>query len=281
MKRQRALEQLLQSPDLSVLQGLFQAHDPALRQAAWRTAVTVPALVSAEAVLAALREEQSPRVLTAIADFVRQHPLPDPRAVQQAIANGVNAANPWLQRRIVLGLLQGELESLMSDGEVPGFYDGQFQGVWELDAKCDEILLRVAHESSFHFVIRAMAVMALHETKDPELEDRLGSLVMNPYREFDIDKESFFRPRPIHPIEIRERRDADLSRYCRFSLAKAGMTQAIREMIQRMDLELHSYARVMESRGNDDEELMTGEDFTRLWLRGLLFSYGILFSAVR
>lgn len=130
-----------------------------------------------------------------------------------------------------------DLQALLQDGGVPGFYDGQFAATAD---RFDE-LVRVAHDRDMHQTMRIMAVMALQEAADGEpLAEVLEPLVLAPQDEFQREKEDFWTSRfgafEIEPV--RRLLDADLSRHARFALAKDGQPQHVLDKIRVMEHEV-------------------------------------------
>ncbi len=183
-----------------------------------------------------------------------------------------------LRQRWVFGRTQETLEAIMSDEAVPGFYDGQFRRLWPIDPTVSDLLLEIAKDPSYHFVARVLAVMALHDSQRPNLAEDLAPLILDEREEFFINRQSFFSPRVRRPADLEIRRLADLSRYARFSLAKAGIVKPIQRMIRKMDEELELNRGILESRGSEDGRAITAEDWHRIWLRNLLFETGYYFQ---
>jgi hypothetical protein len=131
-----------------------------------------------------------------------------------------------------------KLASLLRDGAVPGFYDGQFAStVGDFDE-----LVRVAQDRSMHHTIRIMAVMALQEAADGQvLADALTPLLIPPdlevITEYSRARRDYFSRTSKTPDDatIRAELDVDLSRYTRFALAKDGQPEAIRERIRELE----------------------------------------------
>ncbi len=128
------------------------------------------------------------------------------------------------------------LASLMRDGGVPGFYDGQFAST----ADDFEGLARLVADRDVHHVLRFVAIMALQESKgsNAQVEQVLTPLVMLPQVEYQIELDHFdfltsFEDVP--PDFIPHLLDAQLSRYGRFALAKRGMPALIKEKIVVME----------------------------------------------
>lgn len=127
-----------------------------------------------------------------------------------------------------------ELEALMRDGGIPGFYDGQFAST----ADSPEELERIARDDSMHHVLRMMAVMALQEATDgDELRAALEPLVIAPHVEFGVELQELqerYNP-SMDPDWTRRKLDAELSRYSHFALAKAGVTEHTLAKIAAME----------------------------------------------
>lgn len=128
-----------------------------------------------------------------------------------------------------------DLEALMRDGGVPGFYDGQFASTSQ---RADD-LERLARDDRVHHVLRMMAVMALQEAAEGErLRAALEPLILAPALEFGIEmQEMRERWNPsMDPEWTRQKLDAELSRYAHFALAKAGMPEHTLDKIEVMEL---------------------------------------------
>lgn len=130
-----------------------------------------------------------------------------------------------------------ELEKLMRDGGVPGFYDGQFASTSDKP----EELERIARDPAMHHVLRMMAVMALQEASSgDDLRAALEPLILRPTDEFGIEMlELRERYNPsLNPDWMRKKLDAELSRYAHFALAKAGMPEDTLAKIANMELSI-------------------------------------------
>lgn len=162
--------------------------------------------------------------------------------------------SPWYLERLERGAAEGEperlppevpsvvpdLEALLRDGGVPGFYDGQFA----VTADRFEELVAVAHDEDMHHVIRVMAVMALQEAAEGErLRAALEGLLVPVEFEQLVDRRvalRFFTGDTLVGLgaddEVRQELAADLSRHVRFALAKGGMPEAVEARIDVMSL---------------------------------------------
>ena len=184
---------------------------------------------------------------------------------------------PWVRvyyERYILGRIRGVFEDLIHDGSIPGFYDGQFSALWSLDPDMPERLIELAKDESYHFVIRVLAIMSLHETRRSALEEDLAPLLLHVDEEFSINRQEWFNPRRQSPDWLDLRRRADLSRYARFSLAKGGFNATILRMIARMEQELHTQRLHLASRSTDD----AFAEHRREWLRGMIFESGYYYQ---
>ncbi len=130
------------------------------------------------------------------------------------------------------------LASLLRDGDVPGFYDGQFAA---LRGHIDD-LVRIAHDEALHHTLRVMAVMALQEASDGEpLAAALGPLLIDPEVEHQVDRMRAEREYHLIPLELVDEADirlefaVELSRYARFALAKDGQPEAILARIRVLE----------------------------------------------
>jgi len=130
------------------------------------------------------------------------------------------------------------LASLLREGDVPGFYDGQFAALKDSFAP----LVRIAHDEAMHHTLRVMAVMALQEAADGEqLAEVLTPLLIDPEVEYQVDRLRAERMYNLVPLERLEEADlhlefaVELSRYARFALAKDGQPEAILARIKVLE----------------------------------------------
>ncbi|GJM20172.1 MAG: hypothetical protein DHS20C15_00870 [Planctomycetota bacterium] len=152
------------------------------------------------------------------------------------------ASSDFGEARIPLGVppVVAELEALLRDGYVPGFYDGQFAAT----ADRFEELREIAHDEDMHHVIRVMAVMALQEAAEGEqLREALEPLLVSVQFEQYVDQRvalRFFAGNTPAGIgaeqQVRQELLADLSKHVRFALAKGGQPAAVLERIELLEL---------------------------------------------
>jgi hypothetical protein len=211
--------------------------DPVLRRAAARLLEQRPDAELAPALIEALRGERDPAVTEAlIAALVR---IPERLAELPAAAPDVGKARPsGAGARLLRALACGAIASKVRDGAIPGFYDGQFSSFWTLSAAMPGELLAIARDDSYHLVVRILAVMALHETRRPSLERDFALLIKPEDAELEMTI-SEFRDRIVgrspSAVDLLRRREFVISKYARFSLAKAGQTAAILRLIREVD----------------------------------------------
>ena len=125
------------------------------------------------------------------------------------------------------------LKQVMHEGHIPGFFDGQFTALHSLDGSAYWRLLRLAWDPRPHFVIRALAIMALHEAKNPDLAVQLAPLIIDAGSEAS----ELARSRRWFQADEYSTRSflrASLSQYVRYSLAKSGVAGPINEKIGRL-----------------------------------------------
>ncbi len=136
------------------------------------------------------------------------------------------------------------MESILHFDSMPGFYDGQFSALWELTPDAYTHLSGIVHDPDVAFQMRVMAIMALQERKNPSLAALLKPLILDPARELDMEYYDFWRFR-LDEKGILEYRRRNLSKYARFSLAKAGFTRFNLEMIRVMENWINKYTRAI------------------------------------
>ncbi|MSR46541.1 MAG: hypothetical protein EXS13_05695 [Planctomycetes bacterium] len=178
-----------------------------------------------------------------------------------------------LRRAVVLDALSAR----MRDGRVPGFYDGQWAAIWPLDPRLPEELLAIAFDDGLHLVLRELAVMALHETRRPTLEQELAGLIHAEESELADLLEQWVEQDPTQ-ADLERHRRFELSRYVRFALAKAGMTRPILRMIGEMEAYLAEprQKHAIDFRG--DRESGWPRYAIAEYLRALLFEVGYYYQ---
>lgn len=154
-----------------------------------------------------------------------------------AVARIIQAANEDRIDHVFLGrVLEARivrlLEAIMHEDHVPGFFDGQFADLYALHPSVYARLLRHAWDPRIGFVIRSLAVMALHEAGNEQLANQLAPLIVSADIETDVPN-TFVRGFRIRFSErdFRLLLVCRLSQYARFSLAKAGVAEPIDEKI--------------------------------------------------
>ncbi|MEW6746720.1 MAG: HEAT repeat domain-containing protein [Planctomycetota bacterium] len=143
----------------------------------------------------------------------------------------------------VLERTRQAVETLLHDGTVPGFYDGQFDGLYAIDPDMFDWLARIAVDPDFNFVFRVMAIMALHQARDEREMVILKPLLVAPSEEIRFETSLNMRHTED---ELAQRQQVSLSRYCRFSLAKAGFPEEIEKKILYLLAELGKYEGLLE-----------------------------------
>jgi hypothetical protein len=273
--RRRAVDQLSEQllENGSPIEPFLEDPSARVRSAAARALLRRSDLQPPQDLLARLVRDRDSRVRRAILDVLVSRDQDQSEPFRSQLGEQDRVLRLYYDHYLV-GRARSVFESLIHDGTIPGFYDGQFSALWPLDPRMAERLIEVAVDERFHYVMRVLAIMALHETRRPTLEEDLQPLLLDPEEEFRIARQEWFSPRGSNPEIVALRRRADLSRYARFSLAKAGKIGPILRIIQRMDQELQAYSRDLESRSTDD---LYAEHF-REWLRTLLFESGYYFQ---
>lgn len=172
------------------------------------------------------------------------------------------------------------LERTMSDGGMPGFFDGQFHELFELDPGQIDRLTRIASDPRLNLVVRSLSIMALNEPRPPDLIRRLVPLLQDEDWEFHtLDRlGNPFRRATLDDDTAREMMVAKISQYARFSLAKAGIAGPIDRKIRvlqfQADVLRHDIARkraVPVSDGTFEAEVLRRENDE---LMGLYFDIG-------
>jgi len=257
-----------------LLKECLAAPEPATRRSAARVLAARPDPSLAEALATAFLAEGDAVVRAALSEaFAAQ-----PDALAAVKGRVVEARSPPLRAafdRAVDVALATRLAGKVREGRVPGFYDGQFSDLWTIDAQAAERILAYAHDDALHHVFRVVATMSLSETKRPELEKELADLVLDERDELEAARLSFFESR-IGAAEIVRFRSFDLSRYARFSLAKARITAPILKLIAAID-------QILAIRSNQAEMAQSVTADSEAWfrveyLRGLLFESGYYFQ---
>lgn len=147
-------------------------------------------------------------------------------------------AEDRLSGRVLDALIDARMtmlfEAIMHDGRVPGFFDGQFASLHVLDKTVYGRLVRIAWDARVHFVVRTLAIMALHEPRQPDLARYLQPLLLQPKAEVVIqdDFEQLIQARLVDNFSLRRLLLARVSQYARFSMAKAGVAEPIQAKIE-------------------------------------------------
>jgi tetratricopeptide (TPR) repeat protein len=249
--------------------------DPRMRRAAARLLSRAPEPALGRDLAVAFVRERDPAVLDALADALARVP----QEVRELESGVKQARDPRLASafaRLVRAVACDAIASKVRSGRVPGFYDGQFAEFWSLVPSMPEELLAIAYDDSYHLVVRVLAVMALHETRRPTLERELAGLVKDESDELArMEREArLFRP---SSLDVLQRREYVLSRYARFSLAKAGQTGPILRLIRSIDEYLAQPAQrqLVALRGGPEENPRW---VTTEFLRDLMFEVGYYYQ---
>lgn len=256
---QQRLAHLAPADGLLLARQLCAEADPRLRLAAARWLIERferGPVVPEERVL--LRErcavEDEPRVLEALLHAAARDAEVAAwfLAQDRAPGDGAAARGRLLEARLVV-----TLESVMHEGRVPGFFDGQFATVRGAGEGSYARLVLLAWDPRVHFVIRALAVMALHETRNPALAVHLGPLIDVPLVEIDQVHRVLQRVR-VDERTMREYVHARLSQYARFSLAKAGIAGPIEEKIRFLESEVEKALKIADAFRSSGNEALAG-----------------------
>jgi hypothetical protein len=262
----------VQTPGL--LAECLKAKEPCVRRAAARVLAKRPDPALAPSLRDAFLKESDAAVRDAFGEALAAQPdelAPLKDLVDAAQSPALTAAFD----RAVDGAVAGRLAGKIREGLVPGFYKGQFSDLWRVDPRAPDRLLRLAFDDALHHVLRVMAVMSLHETKRATLEKELVPLIKDERDELQASQEGFFR-QFAGWREIDYFREFDLSRYARFSLAKAGMKAAIVRLIRTIDEVLAQPRQQVDIRQDPDPN--TEAYWRTEWLRMLLFDSGYYFQ---
>lgn len=129
----------------------------------------------------------------------------------------------FLKNRYIDLAIQRTLEGIMHFGRIPGFYDGQFNELWIISGEVFKHLAAIARDEDYAYQARVLAIMALHEKKEMDLLPVLKPLILDPKEELRMEEEEFNLLR-VNERMILKHRVRNLSKYARFSLSKAGIT---------------------------------------------------------
>ena len=177
----------------------------------------------------------------------------------------------WIER-ILEERVRRTLEGLLREGSIPGFYDGQFASVWRQSSNADLRLIAIANNPDHHVTLRILAIMALHEIRRRTMQSDLQALLLPEGVELDCKIKEDLHPK-VSSDDIHRYRIADLSRYTRFSLAKAGATEPMRRLIAEMDRFLSRSRNQLLIESLDNETQPYAD-----MLRGLFFETGYFFQ---
>jgi tetratricopeptide (TPR) repeat protein len=257
-----------------LLKECLAVPEPATRRAAARLLASRPDPALAGPLGEAFLAENDAVVREALAVALAAQPEALAALAERVAAAHSPALSGAFERAAEIAVAT-RLAGKVREGRVPGFYDGQFSDLWKIDAQAAERLIAFAHDDALHHVFRVVATMALAETRRPTLERDLSGLVLDERLELDAAHDSMF-DRHIGAAEIERYRSYDLSRYARFSLAKAGITAPILRLIAVIDSVLANgsvKAMIAQSVTPDSNAYWEVE-----YLRGLLFESGYYFQ---
>ncbi len=207
--------------------------------------------VAAAQIVSALNVEPDDSVRRAM-EIVAARSADASRAVQSAAHAGTLA--PDSCERVLLARTVVLFEKVMLDGGMPGFFDGQFRELFELDPAQVDRCTTLASDPRLNFVLRSLAVMSLNEARPPDLLGRLAPMLKSADSEFEILDQlnnPLFRPPRFDDDLERLVLCARISQYVRFSLAKAGISAPIDEKIALLEREVEmamSTVRALERR---------------------------------
>lgn len=218
-RRFAALKRLetLNPPDLA---SLLNDESPRVRAAAAEALGGKGSESAAQLLMDALEEERDPLVRQRIAQTLAQlKPLPRWERVAPLLEQ-----DALLKKLYVDRALMNILEGILHYEGLPGFYDGQFDALWSVSDEVFDHLVRIARDPDYGYHIRVLAIMALHENKDAPILQALRPLIMDPENEHAREWDEFTTFR-ITERFIERNRERNLSKFARYSLAKAGMTR--------------------------------------------------------
>ncbi|MFH2001645.1 MAG: HEAT repeat domain-containing protein, partial [Planctomycetota bacterium] len=170
------------------------------------------------ALLAALEHEKEPLVKQRIVQALARS---GSRIQSESLPPDFNDEE-LLRDLFIETALKEELEKVMHFGRTPGFYDGQFNALWEISDHVFDYLIKMAVDEDYAYQDRVLAIMALHEKKEKDILTGLLPLVMDPETEMRMEWDEFINF-DITERVILDNRRRNLSKYARYSLAKAGM----------------------------------------------------------
>ena len=189
--------------------------------------------VPVERLVAGLSAEEDPAVRAEWLRALSRHDEGVARAREAFIAGALRGLDldELIEARVVV-----LFEEVMHDGSIPGFFDGQFARLHDLDPTVYGRLVRIAWDRRIHFVLRALAVMALHEPRRADLEEYVTPLLISARAEVQIQADYEVRAlrRLVDEYSKQQFLVAKLSQYARFSMAKAGIDAPIRKKIQEL-----------------------------------------------
>ena len=220
---------------LTVVRVLFGSPDSEYRRAAvrWVHGRFEAGLGSEETrglLVDALIVERDPNVLTSMMHAAARDGELIARLRQEAASGRVQVSFLGAVFEARLAVL---FDQVMHEGRVPGFFDGQFAELMALDDSAYWRVLRTAWDARLHFVIRALAIMALHEARHQDLERQLSPLLIKVAYESSLLAQAQLWLQ-VDDQSMRSFLQAKLSQYARFSMAKAGVAGPINAKIEHL-----------------------------------------------
>ncbi|MFO0985629.1 MAG: hypothetical protein U1E76_28490 [Planctomycetota bacterium] len=129
--------------------------------------------------------------------------------------------------------IQLAMDGLVHGGVLTGFYQGQFRPLYQLADDMAERLAAMANDDRLNHTVRQLAIMALNESGDPQLQNKLKPLIIDVAEEVakELRRSQLAAP-PASDAEQVDYQRVLLSRYARYALAKAGYPDAVKEKIK-------------------------------------------------
>jgi len=218
------------SNELGLIERLLSDPDQRIRSSAADVIGKFDDVHSQQLLLEALRKEDCYNVKQHIVQaLATADPLPESEALHDLCDS-----NEFLNELYINSALISRLEKILHYDRIPGFFDGQFSSLWKISEEATKYLGRIARDCDMNFHIRVLAIMALHEKAEDEIHSVLAPLIINPVKEVKMEWDEW-NSLPLNEDLILQSRKRCISKYSRFSLAKAGIIAYNLAQIRAMD----------------------------------------------